>query len=35
VSKDTSIFYLARKLSVINFQPELNNSNGFGNDKDK
>lgn len=35
ISKDTSMFYLARKLNVLNFQPELNNSNGFGNDKGK
>jgi hypothetical protein len=35
VSKDSSLFYLARKLNVMNFQPELNNSNGFGSDKGK
>lgn len=35
VSKDNSIFYLARKLSALNFQPKLNNSNGFGSDKGK
>ena len=35
VSKDSSLFYLARKLNVVNFQPELNNSNGFGSDKGK
>lgn len=29
------MFYLARKLTVVNFQPELNNSAGFGPDKGK
>lgn len=35
VSKDSSIFWLSRKLQEINFQPDLNNSNGFGADKGK
>jgi hypothetical protein len=29
------LFYLARKLTVLNFQPDLNNSNGFGVEKGK
>ena len=32
-SRDSSIFYLGRKLKEIGFKAELNNSNGFGADK--
>lgn len=35
VSKDSSFFWLSRKLQEIGFQSELNNSNGFGVDKGK
>jgi hypothetical protein len=35
VSKDSSFFWLSRKLQEIGFQAELNNSNGFGADKGK
>lgn len=35
VSKDSSLFWLSRKLQEISFQPELNNSAGYGADKGK
>lgn len=35
VTKDSSIFWSTKKLQQINYQPELNNSNGFGSDKGK
>jgi hypothetical protein len=35
ISKDTSIYYLSKKAQNLNYQPEINNSNGFGSDKGK
>ena len=35
VSKDSSLFWLGRKLEGVGFQSELNNSSGFGADKGK
>jgi hypothetical protein len=35
ISYDSSIFYLSRKMQVMNFKPEVNTSNGFGVEKGK
>jgi hypothetical protein len=35
VSRDSSFFWLSRKLQDISFQPDLNNSAGFGADRGK
>lgn len=35
VGRDSTLFYLSRKLQQIGYRPELNNSNGFGADRSK
>lgn len=35
ISRDTTLFYVSRKLEEMGYQPDLNNSAGFGADKGK
>lgn len=35
IGRDSSLFYLCKKLQLMGYRSELNNSNGFGADRSR